>query len=89
MLTATSLDAINTPYMTQFAASWGVLTGSLLIAAPVIWFKIKDTTSIQEDLKFSDETYEDVAPASALEMDRNVTPPATAAAKESDESEKK
>lgn len=33
-----------------------------MFAAPVIWLKIKDTVSIEEDLKFSDETVEDVAP---------------------------
>ena len=54
------LDALATPYMTMFAATWGVLAGSLLLAAPVVFFKIKDHVSIEEDLKFSDETIEDV-----------------------------
>ena len=46
--------------MNEFAASWALLAGSLLIAAPVIVMKIKDTVLLEEDLKFSDETVEDV-----------------------------
>lgn len=41
---------------------WGLLGAALVFAAPVIWLKIKDTVSLEEDLKFSDETVEDVAP---------------------------
>ena len=37
-----------------------MLAGSLLIAAPVVLMYIKDTTSIEEDLKFSDENIVDV-----------------------------
>lgn len=44
----------------MFGATWGVLAGSLIIAAPVVFLKIKDHVSIEEDLKFSDETIEDV-----------------------------
>ncbi|KAH8433623.1 unc-93 family MFS transporter [Aspergillus melleus] len=54
------LDAIGTPYMTEFASCWGLLLGSLLIASPVILFKIKESTDMEEDLKFSDETAQDV-----------------------------
>ncbi|KIX02630.1 uncharacterized protein Z518_08572 [Rhinocladiella mackenziei CBS 650.93] len=60
------LDSNNVAYMTQFAVNWGILGGSLLIAAPVIWLKVKDTTDLDEDLKFSDETKADVAPTSAI-----------------------
>ena len=60
------LDANFVAYMTEFAVNWGILSGSLLIAAPVIWLKVKDTTDLEEDLKFSDETLADVAPASAI-----------------------
>ncbi len=42
---------------------WGLVAGALVIAAPVIFLRIKDTISLEEDLKFSDETAEDVAPA--------------------------
>ena len=39
----------------------------MLIAAPVIVMKIKDTTSLEEDLKDTDETVADVAPVAAPE----------------------
>jgi hypothetical protein len=55
------MDALETPYMNEFASCWGILVGSLLIAVPVI-FKVKDTTDVEEDLKFSDETMQEVAP---------------------------
>ena len=56
------IDALNAPYMNEFASNWGLLLGGLLIASPVIWTKIPDHVSIEEDLKFSDETIEEVAP---------------------------
>lgn len=43
---------------------------SLVIAAPIIWIKIKDTTDIEDDLKFSDENIEEVLPASAIQEKR-------------------
>ncbi|KAK4225780.1 major facilitator superfamily domain-containing protein [Podospora fimiseda] len=54
------LDGLQKPYDTIFGATWGLLGAALVFAAPVIWLKIKDTVSIEEDLKFSDETVEDV-----------------------------
>ena len=54
------LDAKKIPYMNLFASCWILLAGSLVIALPVIILKIKDTVTIEEDLKFSDETIEDV-----------------------------
>lgn len=54
------LDGLKTPYMTLFGATWGCLAASLVIAAPVIILKIKDQVTMEEDLKFSDETIEDV-----------------------------
>lgn len=51
--------------MTNLAASWGLLAGSLVVAAPVIFMRVKDTTSLEEDLKFSDETFAEVAPTEA------------------------
>ncbi len=53
--------------MTEFATTWGLLGGSILVAAPVIWLAVKDTVDIEEDIKFSDETIEEVAPAVMLE----------------------
>lgn len=44
----------------MFGATWGVIGAGLIIAFPVIWFRIKDTVAVEEDLKFSDETIEDV-----------------------------
>ena len=56
------IDALKAPFMNEFASSWALLAGSLLIAAPLIWTKIQDTVPIEEDLKFTDETFEDVKP---------------------------
>lgn len=65
------IDALKTPFMNIFAASWGLLGGSLLIAAPLVWTKIRDTIPIEEDLKFTDETYEDVKPLTDAGSIRN------------------
>ncbi|CAI6340589.1 unnamed protein product [Periconia digitata] len=56
-----ALDDAGTEYMTMFAINWGLLAGSLLIALPVILWKVKDTTSLEEDVKFTDETIDEVA----------------------------
>lgn len=56
------IDALKVPFMDEFASNWGLLAGSLLLAAPLILLKIKDTVPLEEDLKFSDETLEDVKP---------------------------
>jgi hypothetical protein len=49
------------PYMNLFASCWGLLAGSLVIALPVMLWKIKDTVPVEEDLKFTDDdTIEDV-----------------------------
>lgn len=54
------MDERHLDFNTIFGATWGCLGGSLLFAAPLIWWRIKDHVSIEEDLKFSDETIEDV-----------------------------
>lgn len=56
------LDGQKVEFNTIFGATWGILSAALLIASPVILFKIKDHVSVEEDLKFSDETIEDVLP---------------------------
>ncbi|KAK4695678.1 hypothetical protein P7C71_g2106, partial [Lecanoromycetidae sp. Uapishka_2] len=56
------IDALGVPYMNEFASSWGLLAGSLLIALPLIFMKISDTVPIDADLVFTDETYDDVKP---------------------------
>jgi hypothetical protein len=56
------LDGLQNPppYMNLFASCWVLLAGSMVIALPVMILKIKDTVPIEEDLKFTDETIEDV-----------------------------
>ncbi|KAJ9149227.1 Major facilitator superfamily transporter [Pleurostoma richardsiae] len=67
------LDALKKPYDTMFGATWGCLGGALVFAAPIIFLKIKDTVTLEEDLKFSDETIEDVAPTEALAQQEKTT----------------
>lgn len=43
------LDALETEYMDMFASSWGLTSGTMLIAAPCILFMITDHTDIEED----------------------------------------
>lgn len=54
------MDAQKTPFMTEFASCWGLLLGSMCIASPVIFFKVKESTAVEEDLRFSDETTAEV-----------------------------
>ena len=56
------LDSIQTAYMGILASCWALYCGSLLIALPVILFKIRDHTKLEEDLRFTDGTMQDVAP---------------------------
>lgn len=46
--------------MTEFASCWGILVGSMVVASPVIFFKIKNSTAVEDDLRFSDNTAADV-----------------------------
>ncbi|KAF2086655.1 MFS general substrate transporter [Saccharata proteae CBS 121410] len=55
-----SLDLHKTPFMNLFASCWGLLAGALVLALPVILYKVKDHVSVEEDLKFSDETAADI-----------------------------
>lgn len=61
------MDAQGAPFMTEFASCWGLLVGSLLIASPVILFKIKEHTDVEDDLRFSDETPQDIGGDIALQ----------------------
>lgn len=63
------IDALEAPYMNLFASCWGLLAGSLLIALPLIMLKVRDTVPLEEDVKFSDETIEEVMPTLAREPD--------------------
>lgn len=52
------------PYVRHPASAdttqWGVVAAGLLFAFPVVWFRIKDSVPLEEDLRFSDETVQDV-----------------------------
>ena len=54
------LDGVKISFISEFASSWALLAGSLLIALPVMLMTIKDTVPIEEDLKLSDETKAEV-----------------------------
>jgi len=56
------LDGLSSPppYMNLFASCWALLAGGLLLAAPVMLLKIKDTIPVEEDVKFTDETVDEV-----------------------------
>lgn len=56
------IDEREVSFMSEFASNWGLLLGALLLAAPVIFLKIRDSVPVEEDLKFSDETLSDVRP---------------------------
>lgn len=57
-----SLDSKKTSYMAEFASNWGLLAGALVVAAPVIFLKIQDHVTVEEDLAGTDETIADVLP---------------------------
>jgi hypothetical protein len=65
-----SLDNNKLPFMNEYASNFGLLCGSILIAVPVVFFKIKDSVPIEEDLAGTDETLEDVLPPGAVESKR-------------------
>ncbi|KAI9838181.1 MAG: hypothetical protein M1837_002610 [Sclerophora amabilis] len=71
------VDTIGVPFMNIFASCWALLAGSLIIAAPVIIWKVHDHCSVEEDLKFSDETFEEVAATSELPAAARATAPTT------------
>ncbi|KAI4197423.1 MAG: hypothetical protein LQ350_005916 [Teloschistes chrysophthalmus] len=56
------IDALKAPFMNEFASCWGLLAGALLIALPLILVKVRDTVPLEDDVKFSDETIEEVMP---------------------------
>lgn len=70
-----AMDNSEVSYDTIFYVTWGLLIVSLLFATPVIWTRIQDTVTLEEDLKFSDETIDDVvvggsAAAAAVALER-------------------
>lgn len=64
------MDAQKTPYMTEFASCWGLLLGSMCIASPVIFRKIKEHTDVAEDLRLSDQTTAEVLGGTELTHDK-------------------
>jgi hypothetical protein len=65
---AWALDDHKTSFMGLFAASWALLAGSLVIALPLV-LRITDSVPLEEDVKFSDETVQEVAPTSGGETE--------------------
>ena len=63
------LDDVKISYMTMFATNWGLLAGSLVIALPVIIWKVEDTVAVEKDLAFTDETIADVIPKGHVRND--------------------
>jgi hypothetical protein len=61
------LDSNKVPFINLFASCWALLAGGLLFALPLILMKIRDHVTLEEDLKFSDETVADVAPKGELD----------------------
>lgn len=74
---AWNLDARGMSFKSQFISNWVLLSASLVIAAPVIFLKIRDHIDIDDDLKGTDETYEDVLPPGHqyLSTDHQYIPP--------------
>lgn len=70
------MDAQNASFMTEFASCWGLLMGSLVIAAPIIFFKVKEHTDVDGDLQFSDETPMEVLGADTADKDQLDSQPA-------------
>lgn len=60
------LDDLKISYMGMFGSNWGLLAGSLVVALPVILWKVEDTVALEKDLEFTDETAEDVVAPGAV-----------------------
>lgn len=57
-----AIDSKKTSFRNEFISNWVLLSGSLIVAAPVIFLKIKDHVTVEEDLQGTDETVADVLP---------------------------
>ncbi|APA05311.1 hypothetical protein SS1G_09712 [Sclerotinia sclerotiorum 1980 UF-70] len=64
-----ALDGQKLPYHDEFISNWVLLSVSCVIAAPVIFLRIKDTVSVEEDLQGTDETLADVVPEGHAEKE--------------------
>lgn len=67
-----SLDSRGTSFMNEFISNWVLLGGSLIVAAPVIFMKITDHTSVEEDLTNTGENIEDVVNPGTLHEDKTI-----------------
>lgn len=44
-----ALESNGIAYMSFFGSSWGLIHGSLVVAAPLVFFYIKETTDLEDD----------------------------------------
>lgn len=58
-----NLDARKLSFKAEFISNWVLLSVSLVFAAPVIFFKIRDHVTVEDDLRGTDETVADVLPS--------------------------
>ncbi|KAF5676121.1 putative DUF895 domain-containing protein [Fusarium heterosporum] len=61
-----NIDARKVSFEAQFISNWVLLAASLVIAAPVIFLKIRDHVDIEQDLEGTDETLADMAQSQVL-----------------------
>jgi hypothetical protein len=57
--------------MTEFATCWGLVGGSLLIASPILLFKITEHSSDEDDLAFNNQTLADAGDIQLQEKGRS------------------
>lgn len=62
-----SLDSHALPFMNEFASNWGLLAGSLVVASPVIIWRIKDHVDVAADIRGTGEEIADVLPEGHIE----------------------
>ncbi|CDK28771.1 unnamed protein product [Kuraishia capsulata CBS 1993] len=55
-------------YHAIFGTTWGIICFGILMAFPIAFRMVKDSTELEKDLEFSDETLEDVIPKDKLEV---------------------
>lgn len=67
-----SLDKNKLSFKKEWGTNIGLLLGSLLVAAPLIFVRIKDHVEIEDDLADVDETIEDVLPTVPVEKVQKV-----------------
>ncbi|KAH8732290.1 major facilitator superfamily domain-containing protein [Phaeosphaeriaceae sp. PMI808] len=65
-----AMDERKISFMNMFASNWGLLAGSMLVALPVILWKVEDTVPLEKDIAFTDETIADVAPKEIVSAHR-------------------